>query len=98
ELVPTDLRDEVLRQLLRVEKLQERQVRIDAREDQVGAELVAVRRDNAGSPTVADHDPGHGRLGADFGAGLARGRRDGIRDGARPAAGEAPRSKRAVNL
>ena len=98
ELVAAHALDEIGRQLALVHEFQERQVRIDARHDDVRRDLVAVLQDHAGGAAVLGEDAADRRFGANLDAVLARGGGNRVRHRAGAAAGQSPRSERAVDL
>ena len=98
ELVAPDVGDELVGQVLGADHVQEGEVRVDARRDDLARQVVAILEHDADRGPVLDDDLRDARPGADFGAGLARRAGDGVRDRAGPAAREPPRSERAVDL
>ena len=85
-----DVFDEVVREVLAADVVQERGARVQARDDDLGGELLAVLQDDALGLAVADQDLAYFRAGADLGAVLAGGAGDRVGHGAHAALLEAP--------
>src|SRR5439155_14663937 len=98
ELVPPHVVQELTGQIGFGDELQEREARIDAREDHVGRELVTVGEHDARGFAVPDGDVRDRRVRPDLYAGLARRAGDRVRDRAGAAPRKAPGSEGAVDL
>ncbi len=98
ELVAPDVGDELVGQVLATDHVQKREVRVDARRDDLARQIVAILEHDADRGPVLDDDLRDARPGSDFGAGLARRAGDGVRDRAGSAAREPPRSEGPVDL
>ena len=98
KLVALDFLDEVVRQLLAFDQLQERAARVEPGDDDRRGDLVAVLEDDAAHAAVLHEHALDRRVRANLGAERARRRRDGLADRARSALLKPPRSKRAVDL
>ena len=85
-----DVFDEVVREVRAAHVVQERGARVQASDDDLGGELLAVVQLDAGGAAVADQDLDYFRAGADLGAVLSRRVGDGVGDGAHAALLEAP--------
>src|SRR5689334_16402658 len=91
ELVVPDVRGEILRQMRLADHLHERQAWIDARENRVRDEVVAVLENDAGGLAVFDQDVLDGRFKPNLCAECARRRGDRFRHAAGAALRQAPR-------
>src|SRR5882762_10547282 len=98
ELEAADVADEFVRQLLRIEELEERTARIEARHDDRCLELIAVLEHDTAGASVADEDLGNTGIAPDLGAKRARRRRDRLAHGAGAALGKAPGAEYPVQL
>src|SRR5882762_11104268 len=98
ELEAANVADEFVRQLLRIEKLQERTARIEARHDDGCLELIAVLEHHTRGASVADEDLGNTGIAADLGPKRACGGRNRLAHGAGAALGKAPGAEYAVQL
>jgi hypothetical protein len=82
----------------RIDELEERQVRVHAREHRPARDLLARGEHDAARLAVADVDVVDRRLEPDLDTGLSRRRADRLRDRARAASRDPPRAERAVDL
>ena len=98
KLVAPDVGHELVGQVLGADHAHERQVRVDARRDDLARQVVAVVEHDADRGRVLDDDLRDARVRADLGAGFARGAGDGVGDRAGPSARESPRPERTIDL